>query len=33
MSAKFALKLVEQDANGIWSETESAAFIPVAQAP
>jgi HK97 family phage portal protein len=31
--AKLGLCLVEQDANGIWTETESAAFSPVLRKP
>jgi HK97 family phage portal protein len=31
--AKLRVKLVEQDADGIWSETESAAFSPVLRKP
>lgn len=30
---KLRVKLVKQDANGIWSETESAAFSPVLRKP
>ena len=31
--AKMRLKLVEQDANGIWAETRAAAFSPVLRKP
>ena len=31
--AKMRLKLVEQDADGIWTETESPAFSPVIRKP
>src|SRR3954465_12796229 len=31
--AKLCLRLVEQDANGIWTETDSPSFSPVLRKP